>query len=225
MNNTMDWIDQHGSRTGAVIASLLILVVAAWAIRAVNRPTGHLMQRAQTRFQLPPETVLLARRFLTGALWVCAGLIILELWGLSVGGLWTAVVSVMTLIGVGFLATWTMVSNVTANLLLTMWRPFHLGQTVSLLPEDLKGRVVDRSLMFTTLVEDCGTKIVIPNNMFFQKPFRVGENSLPQDSASTMTRGSVPREPTAGGLDGGDPPHPEPRPFQAKTGSCSSARG
>jgi hypothetical protein len=36
-------------------------------------------------------------------------------------------VSVATIIGVGFLATWAMVSNVTASLFLAIWRPFRLG--------------------------------------------------------------------------------------------------
>jgi small-conductance mechanosensitive channel len=80
------------------------------------------------------------------------------------------------LIGVGFLATWAMISNLTAHLFLTVWRPFRLGQVVSLLPEDLKGRVVDRTMMFTVLREESGATLMIPNNLFFQKIFRVDEN-------------------------------------------------
>ena len=102
------------------------------------------------------------------------GLITLSLWGVSVGGLWTFLVSVITLIGVGFLATWTMVSNLTANFFLTVWRPFHIGEPVTLLPEQLMGRVVDRNLMFTMLREPDGATLMIPNNLFFQKAFRVG---------------------------------------------------
>jgi hypothetical protein len=47
---------------------------------------------------------------------------------------------------------------------------------VSLLPEDLKGRVVDRTTMFTVLREESGATLMIPNNLFFQKIFRVDEN-------------------------------------------------
>src|SRR5947208_749367 len=50
---------------------------------------------------------------------------------------------------------------------------FHLGQVVEIVPENLKGRVIDRNLMFTALREENGSVIQIPNNLFFQKMFRV----------------------------------------------------
>jgi small-conductance mechanosensitive channel len=64
-------------------------------------------------------------------------------------------------------------SNFTASFFLVLWGPFHVGQTVEILPENLKGRVVDRNLMFTTLSEDSGSVLQIPNSLFFQKIFRV----------------------------------------------------
>jgi len=69
-----------------------------------------------------------------------------------------------------------MISNFTASFFLVLWRPFHVGQIVEMLPENLKGRVIDRSLMFTTLSEESGSVLQIPNNLFFQKIFRVSGN-------------------------------------------------
>ena len=57
--------------------------------------------------------------------------------------------------------------------LLAIWRPFRLGDNVELLPENLKGRAIDRNLMFTVLREDSGALLQVPNNLFFQKMFRV----------------------------------------------------
>ena len=48
--------------------------------------------------------------------------------------------------------------------------------TVELLPENLKGRAVDRNLMFTVLAEDDGSFLQVPNNLFFQKIFRVARS-------------------------------------------------
>ena len=69
-----------------------------------------------------------------------------------------------------------MTSNFTASFFLVLWRPFHVGQTVEVLPENLKGRVVGRNLMFTTLSEDSGSVLQIPNSLFFQKIFRVSDD-------------------------------------------------
>jgi small-conductance mechanosensitive channel len=49
-----------------------------------------------------------------------------------------------------------------------------------ILPENLKGRVTKINLMFTTLREDSGNELQVPNNFFFQKMFRVGDQ--PGDS-------------------------------------------
>lgn len=104
--------------------------------------------------------------------------LILQLWGLSVSGLWALLASVAALIGVGFLAVWTIISNMTASFFITIWHPFRLGETVELLPDGLSGRVIDRNLMFTVLREERGTILHVPNNFFFQKVFRVtAENS------------------------------------------------
>jgi small-conductance mechanosensitive channel len=86
-------------------------------------------------------------------------------------------VSAATIIGVGFLATWTMISNVTASFFIAFWRPFHLGDTIEMLPENLSGRVIDHNLMFVVVRENSGAIIQIPNNLFFQKMFKVSGNS------------------------------------------------
>ena len=106
-------------------------------------------------------------------LWIITALLLLDIWGIGVGGVWTLLVSAATVVGVGFLATWTMISNITASVFLAVWRPFRLGDSVEILPENLKGRAIDRNLMFTTLREESGTVLQIPNNLFFQKIFRV----------------------------------------------------
>ena len=93
--------------------------------------------------------------------------------GLDVSGIWALLISAAAVIGVGFLAVWTIVSNITASLFLSVWRPFKLGQTVEVLPENLKGRVIDRNLMFTVLRDGEDRVLQVPNNFFFQKMFWV----------------------------------------------------
>jgi hypothetical protein len=40
----------------------------------------------------------------------------------------------------------------------------------------LKGRVIDRNLMFTVLRDERGFVLQVPNNTFFQKMFRVADS-------------------------------------------------
>ena len=171
------WVTGYGIRL-EVLVTLGVLIAAAIGIFSLNRLLRRLLLRIDPRFRPPYDTVALLPQVLSSVLWLCVGLVLLDIWGIGVTGLWTFLVSVITLIGVGFLATWTMVSNVTASLFLTIWHPFRLGEAVEILPESLKGRVIDRNLMFTVLREERGTILHVPNNFFFQKVFRVtAENS------------------------------------------------
>jgi small-conductance mechanosensitive channel len=103
------------------------------------------------------------RRIVVAVLWTLTVLAVLNVWGVGLSGVWAVLVSIITVIGVGFLATWTMISNFTASFILVLWRPFHFGQTVEILPENLKGQVTDRNLMFTTLREESGTVRMPPS--------------------------------------------------------------
>ena len=174
MDQIVAWLDSHRVDLSTVLATFGLLLGASLVIVLVNRLLKHWLQLAGARIGLRSNTIVTFARLVTITLWLVALLLLLDLWGIGVGGLWTLMVSVATIIGVGFLATWAMVSNVTASLFLAIWRPFRLGDTVELLPENLKGRAIDRNLMFTVLREDGGSVLQIPNNLFFQRIFRVG---------------------------------------------------
>jgi small-conductance mechanosensitive channel len=173
MDDLTNWIAHYGIRAEDLLGSVAILVVSAIVILSIDRAVQRLLHRLRPRIHLPTEISLAIGRGLSLLLWVAVAIILLGFWGISVTGLWASLVSVAAVIGVGFLAVWTMISNVTASLFITLWRPFHLGDTVEVLPENLKGRAIERNLMFTVLREGEGRAVLIPNNLFFQKMFRV----------------------------------------------------
>ena len=174
MNDLVVWLARYNVNILATIGVVIGAFVLSYLLK---RPLRDSLRELAPRLRLPYETVLTTTRFLIGALWVLAAMLVLEIWGVNVGGLWTVLVSAATIVGVGFLATWTMISNITASFFIAFWRPFRLGDTVEMLPENLSGRVIDINLMFIVVRENSGTVIQIPNNLFFQKMFRVSGNS------------------------------------------------
>jgi small-conductance mechanosensitive channel len=176
MNQFATWLVGKDARFSAV-ATIVLLVAAGIGIAAVRRLLRRAIGLLQSRLHVPHETVLLIIRLAAATLWVLVGLFILDLWGIGIAGVWTFLASLIAVIGVGFLAVWTIVSNATAGLFITLWRPFQLGQTVEILPETLKGRVVDRNMMFTVLREEAGSVLHVPNNLFFQRVFRVSTSA------------------------------------------------
>lgn len=177
MNDIAAWFDRYNISMAAVLATLGLLIGAFVLSYVLKRPLQASLRQLASRLSLPYETVVTITRVLLGALWAVVATLVLEIWGVGVGGVWTLLVSAATVIGVGFLATWTMVSNITASFFIAFWRPFRLGDEIEIVPENLKGRVIDSNLMYVVARESSGAVIQIPNNLFFQKMFRVTSTS------------------------------------------------
>ena len=173
MNQITSWLYPNQFDLTTVMSTFALLIGASVVIVVLSRLLKKWLSAAESRIGLRTESIGTIVRLIASVLWIVTLLLILDIWGIGVGGIWTVLVSVATVIGVGFLATWAMISNITASLLLAIWRPFRLGDNVELLPENLKGRAIDRNLMFTVLREDSGALLQVPNNLFFQKMFRV----------------------------------------------------
>ncbi len=173
MNGAHHWLSPSDINFGAVLATAIILAVAAAVIALLNRYIWKLLDSVERHLSISYETSMMITRSAAAAVWIVAVMLILNLWGIGMSGLWTLLASTAAVVGVGFLAIWSTISNITASLFLTVWRPFHLGQTVEILPEGVKGRAVSRDMMFTALREESGSTLQIPNNLFFQKMFRV----------------------------------------------------
>ena len=202
MDQVAAWFDRNIVSVPTLLATVVLIIATLIAVMVLNRLLRRWVRQLEARVQLPYETVLTVTRAVSGSLWLVTALLVLNLWGIGVSGLWTLLASAIAVIGVGFLAVWTMVSNVTASFFITLWRPFRLGQTVEILPENLKGRVIDRNLMFTVLRDEGGSMLHLPNNLFFQKMFRVSDGGKPSlfeclenERTDEAGRAMRPREP------------------------------
>lgn len=156
----------------AILAPALLLVVGGVLVLIAQRLLRRSTNRLIRLTDMTAGTALFLRRLIAGAMWLVLALLFLHQIGVNVDGLWTVLASTLAVIGVGLLAVWTMVSNITASLFIWLWRPYEFGERIQLLPDDIKGRVVDRSLMFTTLREEDGNLLMVPNNQFFQRVVR-----------------------------------------------------
>ena len=169
MTQIIEWLNQHNINAVKAIGTVAILLLALIVIPRLSRSVKQWLNHLQSRLNVTDKTNSIINRVIIAVLWTLIVFIVLDVWGIGLGGVWAVGVSAITIIGVGFIATWAIISNFTASFFLVLWRPFHVGQTVEILPENLKGRVVDRNLMFTTLSEDSGSVLQIPNSLFFGK--------------------------------------------------------
>jgi small-conductance mechanosensitive channel len=112
-----------------------------------------------------------ARWLVLGAL----ALVALVAVGIDLQGLWTTAAAALSLVAIGFVAVWSLLSHMLAAILIVVFRPFELGEHVEIVGDDpVRGEVVDLNPVYTTLRAADGGTLQIPNNLFFQKVTRRG---------------------------------------------------
>ena len=145
--------------------ALLVLVGAAAARFLLNRGLNLVARRAR----LCPSNFLPIKKILNGLLYAVTVVLLLTLFGVNLGGIWAVLSTVLAMIAIGFVAVWSLLSNVSSTLLILLTRPFAVGDEVEFAGEQVKGKVVDLNFLYTTLRDTDGTHVQIPNNQFFQK--------------------------------------------------------
>ena len=63
-------------------------------------------------------------------------------------------------------------------------KPFYVGDEIELPTANLRGKVIDLSVVYTTLESAPGESVIVPNNMFFQMIFmrRIGTRTTDLES-------------------------------------------
>ena len=90
--------------------------------------------------------------------------------GIDLQGLWSTVVAGLSLVAIGFVAMWSILSHMLASILIVIFRPFEVGDRVELVGDDpVVGEVTDLNPVYTTFRTDDGATLQVPNNLFFQK--------------------------------------------------------
>jgi small-conductance mechanosensitive channel len=151
-----------------IILSAIILIGAFSAIFSLNRALG-LMARHLNMPILSTRSVRNVIRYLTLIIATC---FILEQFGFHMNTVLAVLGTILGLIAIGFVATWSILSNFLCTFVLILFNPFAIGDEVEIPSDSVAGKVVDITLLFTTLRTPAGEYIHVPNNMFFQKIFK-----------------------------------------------------
>lgn len=167
------------SQAERVLLVLVVLTVAILVLRLASRIIG----RVQKQRRLPDAVVVPLRRFIRWAVLIIAGLLLLQWFGVDISTIWASLSAVLALIAVGFIAVWSVLSNVACSVMLLIFKPFRIGDFIELYEnpggENVCGRVKDVTMMYVVLREEGsnGALIQIPNNLFFQKTIRRQETT------------------------------------------------
>ena len=93
------------------------------------------------------------------------------IWNIDRSQLMVFITSTLTLVGVGFIAQWSILANVTSSLILFFNHPMKLGDRIKVHDKEypIEGVVKDISYYFVHIESDRGEKLTIPNSIMLQK--------------------------------------------------------
>ncbi|MFT3870378.1 MAG: mechanosensitive ion channel [Nibricoccus sp.] len=145
-------------------ATLLVavaMIVYLLASRRRVRPRPRLMTPVRTRIAVGAVRWTIIGIAVAGVLFAM---------GIDLQGVWSLLGAVLSLVAIGFVAMWSILSHMLASLLIVVFRPFELDDQIEIVGDDpVLGKVVDLNLVYTTLRTADGGTLRIPNNLFFQK--------------------------------------------------------
>jgi len=110
------------------------------------------------------------------------------IWGVNWKDFSVFVSSILAILGVGFVAQWSILSNLTASVILFFNHPLRLGDRIRVMDKDFDwtGKVEDISGFYLFMRTDDGKQITIPTNLVIQKGIEILKEKKP-DAEETIS--------------------------------------
>ena len=149
----------------ALLAGSLLVLIALMAI------TKRITKKVTLVKELEPnrkKVVLNTFYFLYYLIFIAAVIIIL---GIKLEDLSIFFSSILVIIGIAFFAQWSLLSNLTASVIIFFYHPLKIGDKIRILDKefDSSGTVTDITGFYVLIEVESGQKVTVPNSTILQK--------------------------------------------------------
>jgi len=157
----MDFLNYKIIYTIAILAiTMLIRLMATKSLKKI-----------QLKFGFQKARILVITKIISILIYCSAIIFISLIWGVDEQQLLVYISSFLTIVGIAFFAQWSILSNITAGVILFINYPVKIGDTITILEKDnnVTGEIKDISAFFITLKTPEKELITIPNSIILQK--------------------------------------------------------
>ncbi|RCS27869.1 mechanosensitive ion channel family protein [Polaribacter sp. WD7] len=150
----------------------LILSVAIFVVAILLRLLiTNSLRKIQAKFGFQKSRIIVTNKVISVVIYVTSFIIIAFIWGVSEEQLLLFISSFLTVLGIAFFAQWSILSNITAGIILFINYPVKIGDTITIMEKDndIIGEIKDIGAFFITLKTKEGKHISLPNSMILQK--------------------------------------------------------
>lgn len=145
-----------------------IIIFAYFILKYITKKATN---RAALKFSKSKTRVKIIKKIIQLILITISIALLLLIWGVEQAQLMFFITSLLTVLGIAFFAQWSIISNITATLIIFFNHPAKIGDRIEIFDVDhpVIGRISDVGIFFVTVKNDEGALITIPSNLFIQK--------------------------------------------------------
>ena len=161
-----------------ILESIIAIVIATVAYKLLR----HGVNRLSKKGIIPSQLRTTLQPIMKWLIILVTALLVFGFFGVSVTSFWATLSGILVLVAIGFVAVWSVLSNILCSVLLVIFSPFRIGDEIEIqdpaAPITIRGKVVGMNMFFTTLqsaetqAADDAAMTRVPNNLFFQKYVR-----------------------------------------------------
>jgi small-conductance mechanosensitive channel len=154
---------------------ILETVIVLGVLLLINFAIRKWSYRISQKFELGLERRRITTKIVNLLLLLIGAISIAGIWGLDQKELFVFLTSTFTVLGVGFFATWSILSNITSGLLLYFNHPLHIGDHIKIMDKEapVEGTLKDISVFFMHIETLEGETVTIPNSVVTQKTISI----------------------------------------------------
>lgn len=151
------------------ILESLIVFLLAFFIRVLITKS---LRKIETKFGFRKTRVLVTNKIISILIYITILVVIAFIWGVDEKQLLIYISSFLTILGIAFFAQWSILSNITAGIILFVNYPVKIGDSITILEKDsannITGEIIDIGAFFITLKTAENNLITLPNSIILQ---------------------------------------------------------
>ena len=149
------------------IGSIIVILIGL-LLRFI---TSKSLRKIRIKFDFQKSRMVVIYKIITFLIYCTILVLIAFIWGVDEKQLIIYISSFLTILGIAFFAQWSLLSNITAGLILFINYPVKIGDTITILEKDnnTTGEIIDIGAFFITLKTTDNEMITIPNSVVLQK--------------------------------------------------------
>lgn len=188
-----DWIQleqvSQYFTTGSLGYKVLMGVFVLIAYRILKRIVNRAILNLATSKGVKKARLSFIQRCFNVALLFLTASVFAIITGIGYGDVSLFLSSIFAVLGVAFIAQWSILSNITASFLIFFVFPYRVGDRIKVVDkdEDISGEIQEISMFHVLIKHDNGNLITYPNNQILQKAVLklAKEKAKPEEPKST----------------------------------------